>query len=151
MIARIDHVNLVVADMPTMIRFYRDVLGLRLTKQATIAGQWIDTVTGLAHVEADVAFLEPASGPAIELIRYITPGGTRPGGLGDPNTQGLRHLAFRVLNLDELVATMRAAGVPFTSEIQRVPATQVDYADVRKRLLYFRDPEGNLLELCEYG
>jgi catechol-2,3-dioxygenase len=32
MIERIDHVNLVVNDMAVMIEFYRDVLGLRLTK-----------------------------------------------------------------------------------------------------------------------
>jgi catechol 2,3-dioxygenase-like lactoylglutathione lyase family enzyme len=32
-----------------------------------------------------------------------------------------------------------------------VPSSQVTYANnVRKRLVYFRDPEGNLLELCEY-
>ena len=150
MIQRIDHVNLVVADMPAMIGFYRDVLGLRLTKQATIMGEWIDAVTGLPQVEADVAFLQAASGPAIELIHYRTPGGSRPVGLGEPNTQGLRHLAFRVQHLDELVATMKAASVQFTSDIQRVPATQVDYADQRKRLLYFHDPEGNLLEFCAY-
>ena len=38
MIERIDHVNLVVGDMQTMLAFYRDLLGLRLTKQATIRG-----------------------------------------------------------------------------------------------------------------
>jgi hypothetical protein len=35
--------------------------------------------------------------------------------------------------------------------VQSVPDSQVTYAGgVRKRLVYFRDPEGNLLELCEY-
>jgi catechol 2,3-dioxygenase-like lactoylglutathione lyase family enzyme len=115
-----------------------------------ISGRWIDAVTGLSHVEAEVAFLEPASGPSIELLRYCTPTGARPGELGNPNTQGLRHMAFRVHDIDRLVAAMKAAGAGFTSEIQQVPAAQVDYADVRKRLVYCRDPEGNLLELCAY-
>jgi glyoxylase I family protein len=150
MIERIDHVNLVVDDMAKMIAFYRDVLGLRLARQATIRGPWIDDVTGLSNVDADVAFLEMPSGPSIELLRYRTPQGGRPSALGEPNTLGLRHIAFRVRDIDRLVATMKAAGVVFQSEIHQVPSTQVDFADVQKRLLYCRDPEGNLLELCAY-
>lgn len=150
MIERIDHVNLVVDDMPRMIGFYRDVLGLHLTRQATISGSWIDDVTGLRNAEADVAFLEMPSGPSIELLHYRTPEGLRPLALGEPNTLGLRHFAFRVRDIDRLVATVSAAGVVFQSQIHQVPSAQVDYADVRKRLVYFRDPEGNLLEFCAY-
>jgi hypothetical protein len=41
--------------------------------------------------------------------------------------------------------------VRFFSQIQLVPDSQVTYAGgLRKRLVYFQDPEGNLLELCEY-
>jgi catechol 2,3-dioxygenase-like lactoylglutathione lyase family enzyme len=56
--------------------------------------------------------------------------------------QGIDHVNLVV---DDL-ATM----VGFLGEVQQVPDTQVDYADVRKRLVYFRDPEGNLLEMCCY-
>ena len=150
MIERIDHVNLVVGDMPKMIAFYRDVVGLRLTKQATISGQWIDDVTGLVDVTADVAFLELPAGPGIELLQYRTPQGTRPLGLGDPHTPGLRHIALRVKDIDSMAAAIRTAGFSLISPIQQVPAAQVDYAEVRKRLVYCRDPEGNLLELCSY-
>ena len=151
MIERIDHVNLVVNDMPRMIGFYQDALGLQLTKRATISGAWIGAVTGLAQVEAEVAFLEPPAGPAIELICYRTPPGVRPEGQGVANNQGFRHLAFRVEDIDRLVVKMEAAGVRFLSPVQHVPATQVDYADVRKRIVYCRDPEGNLLELCAFA
>ena len=82
MLERIDHVNLVVADMPRMVAFYKDVLGMRLAKQAVISGPWIEAVTGLSPVEAEVAFLEASSGPRIELIRYrpgrLSPRGRRP-------------------------------------------------------------------------
>ena len=78
MIECIDHVNLVVGDMQSMLAFYRDLLGLRLTKQATIRGPWIEAVTGLAQAEADVVFLEAPAGPRIELIRYQTPDRPRP-------------------------------------------------------------------------
>ena len=151
MIQRIDHVNLVVENMPAMIAFYQDLLGLRPTKRATISGRWIQSVTGLPRVEADVVFLEAPHGPGIELIQYRSPAGLRPAGLGDPTTQGLRHIAFRVADLDALVAAMKGAGVEFGSEIQLVPSAQVDFADQRKRLVYCRDPEGNLLELCAFA
>ena len=130
MLERIDHLNIVVRDMETMIAFYRDTLGLRLTKQATISGLWIDVVTGLAQVTAEVAFLEAPAGPSIELLRYRRPEGERPEGLGAPNALGLRHFAFRVREIDRLAAALRAAGVPTVSDVQQVPAAQVDYADV---------------------
>jgi catechol 2,3-dioxygenase-like lactoylglutathione lyase family enzyme len=150
MIECIDHVNLVVGDMQAMLAFYRDLLGLRLTKQATIRGPWIEAVTGLAQAEADVAFLEAPAGPRIELIRYQTPDRPRPGGLSEPNTKGLRHIALRVTNIDAMVAALNRSGAKLLSEVQQVPAAQVDFADRRKRLVYCLDPEGNLLELCAF-
>jgi len=150
MIQRIDHVNLVVSDMQKMVAFYRDVLGMRLTKQAVISGPWIEAATGLSPVEAEVAFLETSSGPGIELIHYRTPAGSRPNDLGRPNVQGLRHIAFRVTDLDRLVAAIEAAGIKMLSAVQQVSAVQVDYADQRKRLVYCHDPEDNLLELCDF-
>ena len=44
---QIDHVNLVVLHLETMTAFYRDVLGLAVTKHVTISGAWIGAVVGL--------------------------------------------------------------------------------------------------------
>ncbi len=150
MLQRIDHVNLVVADMRAMIDFYCGVLGMRLARQVTIGGPWIDAVTGLKDVKADVAFLEAPSGPTIELLYFHRPQGSRIEGQDIPNTLGLRHLAFRVSDIERVAAAIRAAGVPLVSAVHCVPTAQVPYAQTQKRLVYFRDPEGNLLELCAY-
>jgi len=148
---QIDHLNLVVTNLESMTAFYRDVLGLRVTKQATISGEWIGSVVGLGEVHADVIYLDFETGPRIELIRYNKPALDRSADVGKPNAPGLRHLAFRVDDIDALVARLRHAGVQFFSDVQRVPDSQVTYAGgIRKRLVYFTDPEGNLLELCEY-
>jgi catechol 2,3-dioxygenase-like lactoylglutathione lyase family enzyme len=136
--------------MQRMVAFYTEVLGMRVTKQAVISGPWIEAATGLSPVEAEVAFVEASSGPGIELIHYRTSAGSRPADLGRPNVQGLRHIAFRVTDLDRLVAALEAAGITMLSAVQQVSAEQVDYADQRKRLVYCHDPEGNLLELCDY-
>jgi catechol 2,3-dioxygenase-like lactoylglutathione lyase family enzyme len=148
---QIDHVNLVVEDLEKMIAFYRDALGLSLTRRVTISGQWIGAVVGLGDVNAEVVYLDFPQGPRIELIRYNAPITGRPAGVDKPNAPGLRHMAFKVDDIDALVARLQQAGVRFFSDVQSVPQSQVTYAGgVRKRLVYFQDPEGNLLELCEY-
>jgi catechol 2,3-dioxygenase-like lactoylglutathione lyase family enzyme len=149
-VLQIDHVNLVVRDMAAMIAFYRDVLGIKLARQVTIDGPWIDDVTGLSGVRADVAFLEVAAGPKIELLYYYSPCVDPIDGLGLANVPGLRHIAFRVTDIDRMADRLRAAGVPLVSKVHAVPTAQVAFAGAQKRLVYFHDPEGNLLELCEY-
>ena len=42
MIEQIDHINIVVSDLQRMTAFYRDLLGLKITKEVTISGQWIN-------------------------------------------------------------------------------------------------------------
>jgi catechol 2,3-dioxygenase-like lactoylglutathione lyase family enzyme len=148
---QIDHVNLVVEDLDGMLAFYRDALGLAVTKRATITGEWIGAVVGLGDVHADVVYLDFPSGPRIELIRYNRPTLSRPQNVEKPQAPGLRHMAFKVDDIDAAAARLRSAGVRLFSDVQAVPDTQVTYAGgIRKRLVYFADPEGNLLELCEY-
>ena len=151
MIERIDHVNIVVDDMQKMVAFYTEVLGMRQTRQAVIAGSWIDAVTGLSPVEADVVFLEAGGETTIELLCYRQPGGSaRLSGLDRPNVQGYRHIALLVTDIEPLVAAIEAAGIKMIGAIQQVPDAQVEYGAAKKHLVYFRDPEGNLLELCAY-
>jgi catechol 2,3-dioxygenase-like lactoylglutathione lyase family enzyme len=151
MVEQLDHINIVVADLEKMTAFYRDVLGLKVSKEVRIRGEWIDEVVGLKNVEADVVYLDPPTGPRVELIQYLSPRGKMPTGIGESNALGLRHMAFRVDAIDELVARLRIEGIKFFSEVRTVPTNQVQYAGgVRKRLVYFHDPEGNLLEFCEY-
>jgi catechol 2,3-dioxygenase-like lactoylglutathione lyase family enzyme len=152
MLEAIDHINLVVRDLDRMTRFYTESLGLKITKQVTISGAWIDQTVGLRDVVGEVVYLDfPAGGPRIELIRYVKPTGATAPGQELPNTPGIRHLAFRVADIDAIHQRLSETGIRFLSGIQQVPDKQVTYAGgVKKRLVYFQDPEGNLLELCEY-
>ena len=152
MLQQIDHVNIVVKDINAMVAFYTETLGMKVTKQATIRGEWIGQVVGLDEVEADVVYLDLPNGPRIELIQYLMPEGMQPAGLDQANTVGLRHIAFRVSKLKETVEALRQKNVTFIGPIQQVPDSQVTYkGNVHKSLIYFRDPEGNILELCQYA
>lgn len=150
---QIDHVNIVVQDLERMTAFYVDVLGLTVTKRVTISGAWIGAVVGLGDdVHADVVYLDFPRGPRIELLRYNRPTLGRPADVEKPHAPGIRHLAFKVEDIEGSARRLTSAGVRLFSAIQTVPDSQVTYAGgIRKRLVYFQDPEGNLLELCGYG
>lgn len=146
----IDHVNLVVQDLDLMTSFYRDVLGFQETKRARLCGDWIDRVVGLDGVQAEVVYLVPSGGePRIELLKYETPlAEALPP--GSANTPGIRHIAFRINNMDNMIERLKVAGIaPFSAPVE-VPGSCVKHSEGRKRLCYFRDPEGTILELAEY-
>jgi catechol 2,3-dioxygenase-like lactoylglutathione lyase family enzyme len=151
MLESFDHVCIVAQDIEKLATFYTEALGLKVTRRVNISGPWIDQTVKLENVQAEVIYLELPAGPRLELIQFSNPRAARPDGLGESNTPGLRHLAFRVSSIDTVIVKLRSAGVQFFSGVQRVPLEQVNYgAGIQKRLIYFQDPEGNLLELCEY-
>jgi catechol 2,3-dioxygenase-like lactoylglutathione lyase family enzyme len=65
-----------------------------------------------------------------------------------PNVPGIRHLAFEVQDMDALCVRLRAAGVRFVSPPVTVPFPVGDKGT--KRLCYFHDPDGTLLEVAAY-
>ncbi|PAW76147.1 MAG: hypothetical protein B9S32_16135 [Verrucomicrobia bacterium Tous-C9LFEB] len=147
----IDHLNLVVRDLETTVRFYRDLLGFQQTNRATLQGDWIDAVAGLPGIQAEVVFLElPGNGPRIEVLQYLTPIGQNLPANSLANTFGLRHFALRISDMTATVARLRAAGVQFVGNPVEVPAGILKGSNVRKTLCYFHDPDGVLLELAEY-
>lgn len=147
---QIDHVNIVVEDLPRMTAFYRDALGMKVIREVSIEGDWIEAITLLPEVQADVVYLQPPTGPPLELIAYRSPEGGRPNDLEKPNTKGLRHLAFLVDDLDGAVESVRNAGGELLAPVQAVPTTQAEFGTRQKWIVYCRDPEGNLLEFCDY-
>ena len=147
---RIDHVNIVVSDMERSIRFYSEVLGLRRGFEVMLEGQWIATVTGLAGARAHCVFMETDdSSVRLELLQYFDPMGTAIEANSLPHTPGLRHVAFTVSDLDALIGRLREKGVLPVSEPVEVPFAVG--AMGRKRLCYFHDPDGTLLEVAVYG
>ena len=141
-----DHVNLVTRDMAKARKFYGEVLGLRESFDTVLEGEWIDAVTGLKEVRAHCVFFEFEDGGRLELLEYQTPHDeTKP--TSQPNTSGFRHIAWTVENIDEWVEKLVQAEVKLVSLPVEVP---FPVGGKTKRLCYFHDFEGNLLELAEY-
>ncbi|WFB34623.1 VOC family protein [Kiritimatiellota bacterium B12222] len=143
MITSIDHLNIVVRDLDLMCDFFV-LLGFVVEDRAGLSGEWISEIVGLKDVDAEYVKLAfPGSGMRLELIRYETPHSDKPVDGGVAHDPGFRHLAFAVTALDDVVARLKKEGVSFLSSVRTYEVTG-------KRLVYFRGPEGILLELAEY-
>lgn len=107
MLEAIDHTGIAVADLDQALPFYRDVLGLRLVHRETLAAQGVEAVlldVGDAHLEL-IAPLGPDTGVA----RFLEQRGP-----------GLHHLAYRVDDIDAVLASLSAAGVRLIDERPRI-------------------------------
>ena len=140
-IHRIDHVGIIVNDLPAAKAFFLD-LGLEMLGEGKVEGGWVDRVVGLQDVKATLVMLRtPGGGTNIELAKFYMPLDEK--GLQRPlaNTLGIRHIAFAVEDIEAVVAKLKKKGVELFSEIQ-------NYQNVYK-LCYVRGPEGIILELAE--
>lgn len=142
MIARIDHLNIVVSDMDRSIAFFR-LLGFDEGLGAALDPAFLACLTGIAGADGHfVTMRHPGSNVTIELLKFVNDAGTDPQ-LSRADRIGLRHLAFAVTDIEAAVAKLSAAGVTFLSPIQTWQKTG-------KRLVYLLGPDGILLELAEY-
>jgi glyoxylase I family protein len=66
-----------------------------------------------------------------------------PDAVGGEQPVGFKHLAFAVDDLDEKIAQLTAAGIDVD------PIIDCDKICPGMRVCFFRDPEGNMLELME--
>ncbi|MDQ6877506.1 MAG: VOC family protein [Candidatus Dormibacteraeota bacterium] len=126
----LQHVTISVSDVDRSIAFYRDLLGLpavgRLNSRNEL-GQMID-------------FFDVGHGALVELVSFSAP--TKPSEwLRNDLQTGLRHIGFKVRDVDAEVARLKAVGVAFTME----PTNAVGGV----RIAFFKDPDGTLLELLQ--
>ena len=140
-IQRMDHVGIVVEDLPAATEFFVG-LGLELRGEGSVGGEWVDRIVGLDGIQVEMAMLGTSEGDAkVELVKFLSP----PTEEGDPNapsnTPGLRHVAFVVEDIDTLLADLPARGGEMIGELVR-------YED-SYRLCYVRGPEGIIVELAE--
>lgn len=99
--------------------------------------QWYVQTLGFVIVynSGRTVFIKAPNGTMIEII---TAEGER--APATAKTPGLRHLALSVDDFDAACAKLRAAGVHFEGEPTEAQGV---------RLVFFRDPEGNLLHLIK--
>jgi len=122
-----------------LLEFLSMVKGIEHTAIASAdpqkLAQWYVETLGFAisYNSGRTVFLKAPDGTMIEII---TAEGERPAQTA--KSPGLRHLALTVEDFDAAYGKLKAAGVEFAGEPSESQGV---------RLVFFKDPEGNLLHL----
>jgi predicted enzyme related to lactoylglutathione lyase len=147
--AKYVHTNLTASDWRKLVRFYCEVFGcVPKPPERDLSGTWLDDLTSLekAHLTGMHLSLPGYDqfGPTLEIFHYdqMTEG-SKP----IVNEPGFGHLAFLVDDVDAALKAVISAG---GSAVGKVCATQVKGAG-NLRVVYARDPEGNILELQHWS
>lgn len=140
-VRRIDHVGIIVNDLPAATAFFVD-LGFAVLGEAELEGELVEQITGLNDAKSAIVMLGiPEGGTNIELASFYHPidaqGPQRP----LANTLGIRHITLVVDDIDAIVAKLLENGGETFSPVQQ-------YADIYKTC-YVRGPEGIILELAQ--
>ncbi len=74
----IDHTAIVVRDTTESVKFYRDVLGLRVAGESDNYGIEQERLSNVPGAHVRITSLRAARGPGIELLEYLAPRDGRP-------------------------------------------------------------------------
>lgn len=125
-ISDIHHIAIICSNYERSKRFYVDVLGLAIIKE-----------TFRAERNSYKLDLRINDNTQIELFSFPNP----PHRVSNPEACGLRHLAFRVENIEETVAYLKMYHI----ETENIRIDEI----TGKRFTFFQDPDNLPLEIYE--
>lgn len=128
----IHHIAIAVHDLDVALTFYRDTLGLEMSRRCEAPEEGIE-----------IAFLSAAGEGEIELLRPLD----EESGLArflEKRGEGLHHICLAVADIEVAMERLRAAGARLLSEEPRVNAHGTHYVFVHPQSAH-----GVLLELYE--
>lgn len=147
---RIDHINIVTANLKKSKEFYVNIIGLEEVLELDLEGQWLESITNYKKAKAKCVFLQPDSKNCrIELLQYENPKTlkTNISQSQQLNYEGIRHIAFEVDNIDEIYQKALINDIEFISKPIKVP---LEIVPSGKTLCYMKAPDGVVLELAQY-
>ncbi|MCB6607254.1 VOC family protein [[Clostridium] symbiosum] len=148
MLQEVLHIGLTVSDMDRSINFYKNVLGLAFQGELLMEGEKTDRLFAGKSVRVRVAYLngsENIISPPIELIQFLGEGAEESG--CDLHRVSISEVCFRVADIDQVYESLKAQGVECLSGPQDFDFT--GYGFGKSRALYFKDPDGIILELMQ--
>ena len=129
-------------DMERMLRFYVDILGLRLVSDIQATPE-IGKAIHISQHGYRIVRLQTPYGERIKLICSNVPPSPHPGYDYVYECQGHAYLTFIVSDMEAILPTLEAHDIPIESD---------GVVEVRPGVLAFfiKDPEGNFIEICDY-
>ena len=147
--AKYVHTNLIARDWKRLVRFYKEVFGCEPKgPERDLSADWLDRVNSVPNARLRGVHLRLPGygddGPTLEIFSYDQ---LIVGGLPKANQCGFGHIAFAVENVEEALQAVIAGGGDAVGEIATGEVTGAGLI----RLVYARDPEGNIVELQKWS
>lgn len=130
-IKKIDHIGIVVKDIETALKVYRDALGLELVKTEFVPEQ-AAKIAFLPAGESEIELVEPTSDDS-GVARFLTRRG-----------EGVHHICLEVEDIEVTLAQLAAQGMELIDERPRAGSDGQKYAFVHPKSAH-----GVLVELYE--
>ena len=148
LVTAVEAVGITVSDLDRSVAFYRDVLGFEVVSEVEVAGPDYERLLGVFGLRARVVWMRLGD-EEIALIAFLAPQG-RPIPVDmHSNDQWFQHVAIIVRDMDEAYAHLRDHGVTHASPgPQRLPDWNPNAGGIEA--FYFRDPDGNHLEVLAF-
>lgn len=133
MLTDIDHVGIAVEDLEEAVASYRAAFGVEPAHRETVEDQGVDEV--MFRVGTSYIQLLGARGPDTPVGRYLAARG-----------EGIHHIAYRVDDVETVLAHLREEGYRLVDERGRPGSRGTTVAFVHPKSLF-----GTLIELVQEG
>jgi len=135
------HVGIVVKNIENSLKFYRDILDLKIERSMNESGKQIDNMLGFENVHVKTVKMSASTGNTlVELLEFAEPVGSNI--IRKVNDVGASHVAFTVSDLDETYLKLKQSGVKFNAPPQLSP-------DGYAKVTFCFDPDETPIELVQ--
>jgi catechol 2,3-dioxygenase-like lactoylglutathione lyase family enzyme len=143
----IDHTAIAVSSTPASLKFYRDVLGLKLTGESMNSGTEQEHLNNVKGARLHISGLRAAAGPGIEFLDYLEPkdGRSLP---TDAKPNDLLHwqTTLVVKDAESIAQRLQLNQSRFISpSVVSIPGQTLGF----KKGFLVRDPDGHTMRLVE--
>lgn len=144
----VEAIGITVSDMELARDFYTRILPFEVVSETEVAGSEIERLFGVFGMRAQILRLRLGE-EHIELIDFIAPEGRPMPTDSRSNDEWFQHIAIIVREMDAAYAHLRQHRVTHGSPSpQRLPDWNANAGGIEA--FYFRDPDGNYLEILEF-
>ena len=141
----IDHTAITVSDTDASLKFYRDLLGLRVAGESDNYGTEQEHLNNVFGAHLRITALRAPAGLGIELLEYLSPRDGRPFPL-DEHANDLVHRATVLLTQDPETAAKQIAAAHSAFVSSGVVVNHTQRLEFTKGFLV-RDPDGHAIEI----
>jgi catechol 2,3-dioxygenase-like lactoylglutathione lyase family enzyme len=143
----IDHTAIVVADTDTSLKFYRDLLGMRIAGESENYGTEQEHLNNVFGARLRITSLRSGTGPGVELLEYLAPRDGQPFP-PDEHANDLVHRQTEIVTPDAQAAAPKFVSTHTKFVSSGVVAASDGQLGFGKAFLV-RDPDGHAILVKE--